>query len=167
MFCANCGQQINDEARFCPHCGTATLVEQPHTNSDFSYQNETVYQNPPSSAKPIALPTTLLPMLTTIVPAALYVLGLITAETTLFTSICNIMAVVLLFADRIVVGQMGYKIGWGWVVAGIFVSPVYFFQRSKVVGDSYSYTIINLVWYAVTFLIGFIPAFVASYNMYR
>lgn len=42
MFCTNCGKQIADDAKFCPHCGNPTITNQGATSSAVSPEPQTL-----------------------------------------------------------------------------------------------------------------------------
>lgn len=55
MFCTNCGKQIADDAKFCPHCGSKTVAntepvssapqQQPETTEKVKYKLQNIKKN--------------------------------------------------------------------------------------------------------------------------
>lgn len=51
MFCTNCGKQIADDAKFCPHCGSQTVINTESVSSSPQQQPETARQKAPVKSK--------------------------------------------------------------------------------------------------------------------
>lgn len=68
IYCRHCGQQVSDQAQFCPHCGTSLAVGQKQKEYEDIETTDTGYEN-----------EELLARLTNIVMAILCVLGVLVA----------------------------------------------------------------------------------------
>lgn len=56
MFCKHCGNQVRDEARFCPNCGASTVGQQQPAQPQPQYQYQQQNQAPATKTEnPIAI----------------------------------------------------------------------------------------------------------------
>lgn len=53
MFCKKCGNSLPDKSKFCPNCGTETMVEAPEEECITTPQNSTVIVEPLREPVPV------------------------------------------------------------------------------------------------------------------